>query len=1488
MKNAKKMTFMAIILCCHSLFGQMSGVYTIGGTTGSTNFTSWTDFATAFNSNGVNGKIDVYVKSDLSESNTIALNIHSSNPTTATNTLTIHGNGYTINGNGTTNNYEIMTINGVDWVTIKNLKFKNSRTFKTGICLQITNESADILIDSCVFEFSALTNSQPPTGAYIAATALNSNLTYVSTTTPSALRTVISNCKFQTTGTGTPGPKYGIITTQLAVSNANHKPTEISIINNVFTNFYSHAIYSVNAMDDNYSGNNISRNDASSSTIIDTLVNVIYVNASSIGKKQFKITKNTIQNLPYNSYATGGSNTINSMNCIFVNSSNTYISAKSTAYHRMIISENTISKCNSRLIFTGLNILSSPYTRILKNKIIDNSVQYLNKSINVNSAANCYINENEVKRNTMSLNTVNHSVGIYALSITDTLNVYKNIIDSNISNCKVHMLNVTLCPRVLMFGNVVTSNTLLNNNYEFISIISSRVNYLRFVSNIVSNNQGGNNHFSLYFFDNVTGTFDHIYQQNTILYSAKNSISKQWSWYLNTNHSATFIGNITTNTGNSSNYLVEATSASAQYIAKGNLFYSKPSGYNWKLVSNIYTILSSWQTAVSSSQEITLDPRFMNVAKNEFYPQIGQTQNSIATLSNFPEDAYGRLRAKPMSDYGALESYSDIQLKTVNYKAPYSICYNTILNFKAKVKSLNSDTIKNLKIAFSVNNKKFTTIDKLFTINPLDTTICEFSSKDITWYNGNNNLKIYIIVPNDSLYNDTLSMVIKCNKSPGSNLKKITSNQLNAPYYYNSAAADVTILNLPWGYSIAPPSGYFNSDFGSSGKWTASASFKTKGGKSVSFGSLKAPNGSDNAEWKLIVTDTLYQDSTFILDLVVSDLVNGCDTTYRKMVYIWPIPTQQVTITHTICQQDLVVFNHVTTSKYGVNTFKWNFGTGPRDTSILNIPQKRYDTAGVFAVSRILTNDQYKFRFMWYDTIVVNAKPVINLTNTPACEGVSFYIINKTIPSNSIMDYDFGSGKMNISDSQFLKMYSKVGDTTFKAYANNKGCKSEVIQTINVNYMPISSFTVDGNFCEGNKLSFTNASSIPNSSTLNYTWLLDSFVKSTSTNPSYNYPTSGIKSVSLMTKSASGCIDTSLQNIEVFKNPTAKFIYTDLCNLSETKFTSTSTNLYGNLTTYYWDLDKGVTQSGKEINYKWNQTGYRTIYLKVTLENGCKDSLSQLIEILPLPIPKMQFTDSICATDSVKFKNLSTNSANNPMSYQWVFQNGDSTSNENPSYFFHQYGNTINTYKVKLKVSVLYGCRNETERAITIKGAPSTKDFIAKPDYFSYFRGISLNPVDINGIEGGLNGINYKWFLQGKDTQKTSGVNAKKIYEVPIDGSYWAHMWATQIGNGCVSYAAKIAIINRVENKELNSNQIELFPNPAKNNLILKTQNLKNCEMEIQLFNSLGQLVLNKFEKITTDSNEINLDISLIPQGIYELQVFKEGLIYSKKMSIIK
>ena len=93
-------------------FAQLSGNYTIGGTTSATNYATWGDFTSAVANSGVSGSVSVKVMSDLTVTTPVEFKQNSSNPTTSSKKITIDGNGKKITGALT---YEVLFFNGMDF-----------------------------------------------------------------------------------------------------------------------------------------------------------------------------------------------------------------------------------------------------------------------------------------------------------------------------------------------------------------------------------------------------------------------------------------------------------------------------------------------------------------------------------------------------------------------------------------------------------------------------------------------------------------------------------------------------------------------------------------------------------------------------------------------------------------------------------------------------------------------------------------------------------------------------------------------------------------------------------------------------------------------------------------------------------------------------------------------------------------------------------------------------------------------------------------------------------------------------------------------------------------------------------------------------------------------------------------------------------------------------------------------------------------------------
>ncbi len=143
-------------------FAQLTGSYTIGGTSGASNFATWSDFATEINKNGVSGKTTVTVMSNLTVTAAVELKQHSSNNPTASNPLTIDGNGYTISG---TLNNEVIWLNGLDYTEIKNLKVVNAGTGTEIMGIRLSAGANYNTIYGCTVEYSRAISSSRSGGA---------------------------------------------------------------------------------------------------------------------------------------------------------------------------------------------------------------------------------------------------------------------------------------------------------------------------------------------------------------------------------------------------------------------------------------------------------------------------------------------------------------------------------------------------------------------------------------------------------------------------------------------------------------------------------------------------------------------------------------------------------------------------------------------------------------------------------------------------------------------------------------------------------------------------------------------------------------------------------------------------------------------------------------------------------------------------------------------------------------------------------------------------------------------------------------------------------------------------------------------------------------------------------------------------------------------------------------------------------------------------
>jgi len=117
-------------------------------------------------------------------------------------------------------------------------------------------------------------------------------------------------------------------------------------------------------------------------------------------------------------------------------------------------------------------------------------------------------------------------------------------------------------------------------------------------------------------------------------------------------------------------------------------------------------------------------------------------------------------------------------------------------------------------------------------------------------------------------------------------------------------------------------------------------------------------------------------------------------------------------------------------------------------------------------------------------------------------------------------------------------------------------------------------------------------------------------------------------------------------------------------------------------------------------------------------------------------------------------------------------------------------------------------------------------------------------------------------------TQKNSGLKNTYIRSLAISGN---NIYAGTIGYGV--FRAKISdLITDVETEKKGNQQFQIFPNPTSNTLNIQ---FENDISQIKIYSGLGNEIT--LPKPVANGNNIQLDVSSLPQGIYYVCVYSGG-----------
>ena len=537
-----------------------------------------------------------------------------------------------------------------------------------------------------------------------------------------------------------------------------------------------------------------------------------------------------------------------------------------------------------------------------------------------------------------------------------------------------------------------------------------------------------------------------------------------------------------------------------------------------------------------------------------------------------------------------------------------------------------------------------------------------------------------------------------------------------------------------------------------------------------------------------------YRDTgTYKITLIVNGTLGGTDTAF-KFVFVKPMPTARFRV-DTLVQcfkRNAFSFSDSSIISQGKLTQIWLFGDNDtaRSTSVVH----SYESSGLYSPTLIVTSEYgCKDSSSILVEVLSEVKSIFSVNDTSQCfKGNLFKFENKSKTFTGDTEYIWSFGED--STSSIINpdySYSKEGKYAVNLITkHSSGCYDTTSLQLVVYPSPVVKFIINDTIqtLTDNDFVFTNLTTI-SSGNINHLW---SFGDTTSPvdiiNPRHQYDTTGTYTVTLVTTTLNGCVDSSSVGVFIFGTVKAicKVNIADQCLFGNSFEFESESSINGGNISYLWDFGDGYIFDGQYAFHKYRDPGSYKVKLIATSSAGGRDSATININVYPMPKSDFYINDSLqCITDNkFLFINRSTVPNNPDPVATWYLGDSLMSINQNVRHTYQNSG----VYTVKLISSTQYGCKDSISKIVVV--APLTKGI-------EYDSVVTKKGYDTQLNARKFEGATYLWtpsFLINADTvinpvfNDTSNERSRQ-YRIRIIDQY-----------GCIFYdTLKIFFFNNID-----------------------------------------------------------------------------------------
>lgn len=368
--------------------------------------------------------------------------------------------------------------------------------------------------------------------------------------------------------------------------------------------------------------------------------------------------------------------------------------------------------------------------------------------------------------------------------------------------------------------------------------------------------------------------------------------------------------------------------------------------------------------------------------------------------------------------------------------------------------------------------------------------------------------------------------------------------------------------------------------------------------------------------------------------------------------------------------------------------------------------------------------------------IVLSPEPIVDAgTDGKVCQtSLEIPVSGQIIGDTDIGVWKtLGSGTFANQSSLSTTYYPSEADTAL-GYVNlvlssiANGACSPVTDTLTIEFgnLPNTNFAFSQPACAGEPVFFNDRTLVSWGNVESYEWQFANLGTSNQRTPSFSFPVAGDYNVTLKTTTDEGCANQITKTVTISDDPTVDFEYEKVCFGSGVAFTNKSAETIA----WNWNFGNGfVSTAESPQGIIYGSDGFFDVTLIGTNANGCSDTITKPIEMLPRPVADFQVAN-ICVGDNVNFTDNSSLSVGSIISWKWDFGDGTNSNLQNPTQSF----NTSSPLNVKLVVSSAL-CSDSIVRQVTPLKKP---EFLASPTE-------GCTPLEVNFFNNLQQNVFYNW-----------------------------------------------------------------------------------------------------------------------------------------------